>query len=68
MSVFLKNFIFPASEKKGFDPMSLVLLGERGAENGKPGPWEAINFKQALYSEIVRYRQDPWRLSDVKEI
>jgi uncharacterized protein (DUF58 family) len=31
-------------------------------------PWEIINFKQALYSEIAKYRQEPWRVADVKEI
>jgi uncharacterized protein (DUF58 family) len=67
MSLFLKNFIFPSHTKKAFDFAKLVFVGRSGLEKENTSPWEIIAFKQTLYSEIAKYRQEPWRVADVRE-
>jgi hypothetical protein len=68
LSMLMKNFIFPGNSKHTFNVRKLLTIKEKSDVYGNLSPWEVINFKQSLYSEIAKYRQDPWRLQDVKEI
>jgi hypothetical protein len=68
LSMLMKNFIFPGNSKHTFNVRKLLTIKEKSDAYGNLSPWEVINFKQSLYSEIAKYRQDPWRLQDVKEI
>ncbi len=67
-SLLLKNFVFPVDGKKAFDPRRIFFTNPDADGRERPSPREVIGFKQALYAEISKYRQKPWRIADVREI
>lgn len=73
MSLFLKNYIFPYFLekdflKKDFNIKRLLFIPEKKSQGKKRFLPDLFLFKQALYSEIERYKTAPWRIQDVREI
>jgi hypothetical protein len=68
ISLFLKNFVFRPNGRKTFDLKGVFFTDGIKSQAPNPSAWDIINFKQSLYSEMGKYKQEPWRLSDVQEI